>query len=145
MPLINTLHKGFISLFLILLSGAALSEENPATSVDDGSVLEKIKRIDTMKSSQWGLRSGCINVNRIRSIDFRDDQLAIVDMRGNKQLVLMLRRECVGIAEAGFSYQVRGGQLCARFDRLIQAKSGSVCDIESIEPYVKLPESPSKK
>ena len=105
--------------------------------------MDKVKNIESIKPSQWGVRSGCISVNKIRSISFLDDQLAIVNLRGKKQLILRLRNECRGIANKGFSYKVKSGQLCPRFDRLTQVQSGMKCEIASIEPYVRLLESES--
>lgn len=108
-------------------------------------ILERVKGIDSVNPSLWGIRNGCISVNKIRSIKFRDDQLAIIDMRGKKQALLRLKKECKGIAAQGFSYQVRGGQLCERFNRLTQAQNGMKCEIDSIEPYVRLFENQSKQ
>ena len=102
------------------------------------SIMDKLKTIDSITPSQWGVRSGCISVNKIRSISFLDDQLAIISLRGEKQLLLKLRTQCGGISKHGYSYRTRSGQLCPRFDRLTQVQSGIKCEIESIQPYIKL-------
>ena len=129
-------------LILIFISNNSWS--NSATAVvDSQSIMDKIKNIESIKPSQWGVRSGCISVKKIHSISFLDDQLAIVNLRGKKQLILRLRNACRGIANKGFSYKVKSGQLCPRFDRLTQAQSGMKCEIASIEPYVRLLESES--
>jgi hypothetical protein len=102
------------------------------------SILEQVESIKAIEPSRWGIRNGCISVNRISSIKFRDDQLAIIDVRGKKQVLLRLKQECRGIAKQGFSYQVRGGQLCENFNSLTQAQSGMKCEIGSIQPHVRL-------
>ena len=131
---LNTVLKTAI---LIFISNNSWSD-NTAAVVNSLSILDKIKSIEPVNPSQWGVRGGCITVQKIRRISFLDDQLAIVYLRGKKQLVLKLRNECRGIAKKGFSYNVKGGQLCPRFDRLTQVQSGKKCEIDSIEPYVKL-------
>ena len=131
---LNAALKGAI---LIFISSNSWSNNDNAV-VDSLSIMDKIKNIEPVNPSQWGVHGGCITVQKIRRISFLDDQLAIVYLRGKKQLVLKLRNECQGIAKKGFSYKVKGGQLCPRFDRLKQVQSGMKCEIDSIEPYVRL-------
>ena len=124
----------------MIFSSSSWSDDSDQI-VEIMSIIDRIKAIDSDEHSKWGIGTACIAINRIRSISFLDDQIAIVSLRGKKQLVLKLRKECRGISKTGFSYKARGGQLCPRFDRLTQAQSRMTCEIESIDPYFKLVEN----
>lgn len=131
----------FLTALSVLFCALSWSDEDILSGHENAlAILERLQEIEAIEPSYWGIRNGCISVNKIRSIQFRNDQLAIIDMRGRKQVLLRLKRECKGIAEQGFSYQVRGGQLCERFNRLTQAQTGLQCEIASIQPYVRLVE-----
>lgn len=114
-------------------AGHSESKVNPAALI-----LDQLKAIDAVEPMDWGIRNGCIDLQKIRAISFRDDQLAIIDLRRQRQAVLKLKRECRGIAQQGFTIQTRSDQLCERFTQLIQAKSTISCEIESIEPHIRL-------
>lgn len=129
----------FITAVLAIVPAITWADQDNTVQDRSAEILETIEAIDDIKPSQWGIRNGCISVNKIRNIRFLDDQLAVVYLRGKKGLLLRLRKECRGIKDQNFSYEVRGGQLCPRFDRFILAKSGIPCEIETIQPYVKLP------
>lgn len=129
----------FIAALLTLFSTISFADQDNTVQDRSAEILENIQAIDDIEPSQWGIRNGCIYVDKIRNIRFLDDQLAVVYLRGKKRLLLRLSKECRGIKDQGFSYEVRGGQLCPRFDRFTPAKNGIPCEIESIEPYVKLP------
>ena len=136
----------FYTAILVFFYTHLWSDERSTVETENAyKILERLKGIDSVNPNHWGIRNGCISVNRIRSIKFRDDQLAIIEMRGKKQALLRLKKECKGIAKQGFSYQVRGGQLCENFNGLTQAQSGMKCDIGSIEPHVRLLEVQSKE
>ena len=42
---------------------------------------------------EWGIRSGCINKNRIRNIRFIDDQYAVLKTLGRKKVLLTMKKE----------------------------------------------------
>jgi hypothetical protein len=117
------------------------SELNPKSS----SVIDRMNAIGEVDFTKWGIRNGCISINRIRSISFKDDQSAIINISGRKQVLLRLARECPGIRTQGFIYQVRGSQLCERFDRLKLVRTERVCEVESLEPYIPVEAVKSKE
>lgn len=132
-------------LLLPFVGGAAFAEsqavedtESPASSLG-----ERMQAIGQVDSSEWGIRRGCISLSRIRSINFGNDQSAIVDIGRGKEAILRLKRECKGVSSEGFAYKTRGGQLCAKFDSLRLLISKRDCQIESIEPYLKIEDTSS--
>ena len=90
---------------------------------------------------EFGIRNGCISRSRIKSIRWIDDQSAIVRMMGKKKVLLTLRKECRGIKRHGYISKVKGNQLCERFDRMEVLKFGTLCVVESLEPYIELPDT----
>ena len=130
---------------LPFIGGASFAEsvvvedaESPASSL-----VERIQAIGEVDSSEWGIRRGCISLNRIRSIKFSNDQSAIIDIGRGKEAILRLKRECKGVSSEGFAYKTRGSQLCAKFDSLRLLLSNRDCQIESIEPYLKIEDTSS--
>ncbi len=43
-------------------------------------IMERVASIGNVSPSKYGIRNGCIFLSRIRSIRFKDDQIAIVDV-----------------------------------------------------------------
>ena len=103
---------------------------------DQPSVVDRMKAIDDVNPKKWGIRKNCLLISSIRSINFRNDQSAIVDIGRGKEVLLRLRRECKGIRSEGFMYTARGPRLCARFDRFELLRSKRICQIESFEPHL---------
>lgn len=125
--------------FYILLTAFFGPDAQSESEVSPGSIiLNQLRSLDSVEAEDWGIRNGCIALHRIRAISFRDDQVAIINLHRRQQAVLKLKRECRGIAEQGFIIDARSDQLCVRFSRLTQAKSGISCEIEFIQPYVQL-------
>lgn len=132
------------SLLLVLMTLFLSFEGRSESEVTPGSIiLDQLESIDSIEPESWGIYNGCVALHKIRAINFLDDQVAIIDLRRRRQAVLMLRRECRGIAQQGFTFDTRSGQLCERFSRLTQTRSGISCEIESIEPHVRLPDGAS--
>ena len=127
----------FIGFFLFNFN-LIFADDEEATDKDVKEAVEKNLAIleGELDPREWGIRSGCINKNRIRSIRFIDDQHAILKTLGRKKVLLTMKKECRGIKRNGYVMQVRGHQLCARFDRLEVMDIGVTCAIESLEPYV---------
>ncbi|MDA8782335.1 hypothetical protein N9N16_03935 [Porticoccaceae bacterium] len=123
--------------------GAQVAE--PDNNPEPNTVIDRMNTIGELDTTKWGIRNGCISINRIRSISFKDDQSAIIDVSGRKQVLLRLVRECPGIRTQGFIYQVRGSQLCERFDRLKLVRAERVCEVQSLEPYIPVEEVKPKK
>ena len=104
----------------------------------DISIIDRLRAIDDVNGRDWGIRNGCISLRRIRSINFIDDQSAVIQLARDKEVILRLRRECRGIGSEAFIYKTRGHQLCERFDSLRLVTTERDCLIQSIEPYLKI-------
>ena len=129
---------GFLGLQMAGSTQAESDATDPATTEPKNTsrVMDKLEEIEGLDYKDWGIRNGCISRSRIRNIRFIDDQTAIIKMMGKKKILLTMRRECHGIAREGYISRVRGGQLCAKFDRFEVIDRGISCAIESLEPYV---------
>ena len=114
----------------------SVKEATHSIKEDQPSVVDRMKAIDDVNPKKWGIRKNCLLISSIRSINFRNDQSAIVDIGRGKEVLLRLRRECKGIRSEGFMYTARGPRLCARFDRFELLRSKRICQIESFEPHL---------
>ena len=108
-------------------------------------IMERVALIGKVNPSKYGIRNGCILKSRIRSIRFKDNQIAIVDVGRKKQVIIRLRAECDGIKSEGFMYKSRDGKLCQRFDTFKVIGRSMPCVIDSIEPYVNIEDTPKIK
>ena len=99
-------------------------------------VLDSSDESLVLDPADWGIRNGCISRSRIKNIRFVDDQTAIIDIMGKKKILLTMRKECRGIKKHGYITQVRGNQLCARFDRFEVIDRGAICAVGSLEPFI---------
>ena len=108
-------------------------------------IMERIASIGKVSPSKYGIRNGCILEPRIRSIRFKDDQTALVDVGRKKQVLIQLRGKCDGIKSEGFMYESRDGRLCQRFDTFKVIGRSMPCVIDSIEPYVNIEDTPKIK
>ena len=113
------------------------ANEEPSANKEP-SLIDRMKAIDEVNPKSWGIRNNCIAVSRIRDINFRDDQSAIVDVGRGKEVLMRLRRECSGVKTEGFMYKPRGIRLCARHDYLTLIRSKRICHIASFEPYLEV-------
>jgi len=104
----------------------------------EGSIVEKLRILDEGKPSDFGIRNNCLNTNRIRRINFKDDKVAYVDVGRGRQVILTLADECRGIRHSGFVQKSRTNRLCARFDSFEIIDTGMRCRIESLEPHITL-------
>jgi hypothetical protein len=107
------------------------------------SIIDRLNAINVVYARDWGIRNGCISLSRIRSINFIDDQSAVIQLGRNKEIILRLRRDCRGIGSEAFIYKTRGHQLCERFDSFRLVTSERDCFIQSIQPYLKIEEANS--
>ena len=102
------------------------------------SILERMHAIEDVDPKAYGVRRGCVSLNRIKHIRFQDDQNAIIDLGRGKGLLLRLHRECIGIKDKGFEYESRSGQLCARSSYFNVIGRSMHCTLESITPYINI-------
>jgi hypothetical protein len=130
-----------ISCFLFNPCLTVISQEKPdvgEASFDEVSLdnISMQTEDSVLDAKDWGIRNGCISRSRIRHINFIDDETAIIDIMGRKQVLLTMRRSCRGIKRDGYITYVRGNQLCAKFDRFEVLETGMSCAIGSLEPYI---------
>ena len=137
--------RSVLPLLLMLSSVAAdtapIVTDSATEESQEISIIDRLRAIDEVNGRDWGIRNGCISLNRIRSINFIDDQSAVIQLGRNKEVILRLRRECRGIGSEAFIYKTRGHQLCERFDSLRLVTTERDCLIQSIEPYLKIEEA----
>lgn len=143
--------RSALLLLFILLSVAASATSSAAESAAESateesqeiSIIDRLNAINGVNARDWGIRNGCISLSRIRSINFIDDQSAVIQLGRGKEIILRLRRECRGIGSETFIYKTRGHQLCERFDSFRLITSERDCFIESIQPYLKIEDANS--
>jgi hypothetical protein len=127
-------------------SATSLSAEMSSSdqnAVQPQSLADQAKGIeDSIDVSDWKIRNGCVMLRRIKRIRFVDDQTALLSMRGKKQIVLRLQRNCPGIKNTGFMHRTVGSRLCSGFDRFTVMGTGYSCRVESLEPYIEIEELP---
>ena len=85
------------TLLLFFISSAFVSADGDYHSYAELSLTEELRSLDESDLSSFGIRNKCIRRNAIRSIRFQDDQIAIINVGRGKEIVLSLRRPCVGI------------------------------------------------
>lgn len=83
----------------------------------------------------WGIQGQCIDSHRMRNIRFRDDQSAIIEITGGKQILMTLERRCPGIRRRGFLHETRINKLCTS-DVLRVMDTGASCLIKDFSPYL---------
>ena len=128
-----------LMVFLLLcVSSATAWSSDRVESTPNSALIEKLRALDEQRLGNYGIRNNCIKADRIRSIQFEDDQTAVVDMGLRRKIILTLRRECRGISKQGYIQRTRGNTLCAKFDRFEVLQTGIQCEIESLQPYVRL-------
>ena len=116
-------------LAVFLLAPVLLAAEQPPAVDDD------------VDPKDWGIQNNCIRTNRINSIKFIDEQVALIEIPHNKIIKMTLKRRCPGVKDYGISYKTRTGSLCARMDFITSLHTQFNCQIESFEPYLMLDES----
>lgn len=117
-----------------LVSGSVLAAaEDPSAS--ESSADEPAKEYSTRELRAWGIAGDCIESHRIRNIRFRDDETAIIQVTGGKQVLMTLERRCPGIRSRGFLHQTRINRLCTS-DSLRVIDTGSICMIRDFTPFL---------
>ena len=126
------------TLLLFFVSSALISAEGDCHSYSELSLTEELRSLDESDLSSFGIRNKCIRRNAIRSISFQDDQIAIINVGRGKEIVLSLRRPCVGIKRNGFIFSPRSNKLCEKFDYFEVMETNMICQIDSIQPHIRL-------
>jgi len=132
-----------LRLCVLMMSGLSiLADAEPhalsGTAVEPSNVMEKLRDIDDWDPRAYGIRNNCIRASQIQSIDFKDDQTAIVSMGRRREIILTLQRPCLGIQRYGFVQVRRSSALCATFDSFEVVGSRMRCPISALEPHVRL-------
>ena len=139
-------YKSMISVLAVLIGTFSWSDDS-AIKADENlgvefqaknDVMDKLLSISGINHSDSGIRNHCLGANRIRSINFIDDQTAYLDVGQGRQVILTLADRCTGITARGFILKTRANRLCARFDSLEVVDTGMRCRIQSIEPHITL-------
>ena len=124
-------------LFFLIISAFVIADSHDDPSVQV-SLTEELRSLDESDSSSFGINNKCIRRNAIRSIRFQDDQIAIINIGRGKEIVLSLTRPCLGIKRNGFIFSSRSNKLCERFDYFEVMTTNMICQIDSIQPHVRL-------
>ena len=93
---------------------------------------------DEVDPKDWGIQNGCIRINQIKSFTYVSPKTAKIDVGRDKSVIMTFRNECTGFDVRGVLYETRTGELCARFDHVTVLGYRTVCQIESIEPFLGL-------
>lgn len=125
-------------MYAISFHAGAVDNIEMADAAAKNSIIEKLRALDDLDASDYGIRHNCIKNSRIRSIRFEDDQTAIVDVGRSRQVILTLRKKCPGIKQRPYIHRSRLDSLCARYDRFEILESGLQCQVETLEPYMRL-------
>ena len=126
-----------LELFFLIISAFVIADSHDDPSVQV-SLTEELRSLDESDSSSFGINNKCIRRNAIRSIRFQDDQIAIVKVGRGKEIVLSLTRPCLGIKRNGFIFSSRSNKLCERFDYFEVMETNMICQIDSIQPHIRL-------
>ena len=126
------------TLLLFFISSAFVSADGDYHSYAELSLTEELRSLDESDLSSFGIRNKCIRRNAIRSIRFQDDQIAIISVGRGKEIVLSLTRPCIGIKRNGFIFSPRSNKLCEKFDYFEVMETNMICQIDSIQPHIRL-------
>ena len=126
------------TLLLFFISSAFVSANGDYHSYAELLLTEELRSLDESDLSSFGIRNKCIRRNAIRSIRFQDDQVAIISVGRGKEIVLSLTRPCLGIKRNGFIFSPRSNKLCEKFDYFEVMETNMICQIDSIQPHIRL-------
>ena len=126
------------TLLLFVISPAFACAEGYGHSYAKLSLTEELRSLDESDLSSFGISNRCIRRNAIKSIRFQDDQIAIIKVGRGKEVVLTLTRPCLGIKRNGFIFSPRSNKLCEKFDYFEVMETNMICQIDSIQPHIRL-------
>ena len=86
-------------------------------------------------SAPWVIHNGCIQNYLIKRVSFRDDRSGILELTGDRKVLVTLRNRCSGIRQDGYVHKPVNNQFCEG-DTLRVMRSGGICVVERLEPYV---------
>ncbi|HLS99331.1 MAG: hypothetical protein RBR91_00275 [Porticoccaceae bacterium] len=85
----------------------------------------------------WSIRNGCIDNYLIKRVSFRDDRSGVLELSGDRKVLVTLRNRCSGIRQDGYVHKPVNNRFCEG-DTLRVMRSGGICVVDSLEPYVEL-------
>ena len=83
----------------------------------------------------------CIRNQAIKSVRFSDNHTGVIELASGDKLRITLRNECHGIKFDGYVHKPVNNQFCEG-DVLRVLRSGSVCEVEKLEPWSIAEETP---
>lgn len=83
----------------------------------------------------WQVRNGCIQNYHIKRVNFIDNKTGIMDLSGGRKVKVTLVKACSGIRQDGYVHKPVNNQFCEG-DTLRIMRSGGVCVVDTLEPYV---------
>jgi len=108
--------------FISVVHGAAVP---PAASTDD----------ELHHAVDWQVNNGCIQNYQIKRVNFVDNSTGIMELTGNRKVKVTLVNACSGIRQDGYVHKPVNNKFCEG-DVLRVMRSGGVCVVDTLEPYV---------
>jgi len=117
----------FMAVFLLCGSAAHGAAVPPPASIDENN------------PPQWEIRNGCIPSYQIKRVNFIDNSTGIIDLAGNRKVKVTLVNACSGIRLDGYVHKPVNNRFCEG-DILRIMRSGGICVVDTLEPFVELEE-----
>lgn len=119
-----------LSLLTLAALTSALAEEAPDYQEVDANL------------ESWGIHNNCIDLQRIKRIDVRSDEVVFLELSGGKKVMMNFKNSCRGLKYNGYIHSTRTNDLCAKFDTIHVINRGTTCVIESFVPVEELDNQP---
>jgi hypothetical protein len=87
------------------------------------------------ESGAGSIRHGCIQNYLIKRVSFNDDRTGVIELSGGNKVQITLRNRCSGIRQDGYVHKPVNNRFCEG-DILRVMRSGGVCVVDRLEPYV---------
>ncbi len=81
----------------------------------------------------------CLNTNQIQNSDAPNDSTLTWTMKNGQSWHTQLRPACSGIRMFGFSWAIKGGQICENAEILRVLHTGAFCRVGKFEPGLSAP------
>src|SRR5690606_41969807 len=81
--------------------------------------------------------NGCIDNYLIKRVSFRDDRSGVLELSGDRKVLVTLRNRCSGIRQDGYVHKPVNNRFCEGAILRVM-RSGGICVVDSLEPYVEL-------
>lgn len=115
--------------WLLMLIAVAASARGAATPPKSGA------EAAPEEIAHGSIRHGCIQNYLIKRVSFKDDRIGIIELSGGNKVQIALRNRCSGIRQDGYVHKPVNNRFCEG-DILRVMRSGGVCVVDRLEPYV---------